>query len=342
MNYLLDSWYMAGWTAELDRPEQRGMVARTVCDIPVLLFRSHGALVALSDTCPHRFAPLNRGRLLDGAIQCGYHGLAFGADGRCVLNPHGPIAPAMKVRAFPVVERHRAMWIWMGAAERADPTLLPDLCCLDEEQGAVNEWSHLHGKANYQLYVDNIMDLSHVDFLHAGIYPDYVLTGVEQTVEEDGDSIMLRWVSQQRPSRLEEMSGAFPAETLIERRGAVQWFAPSTLRVTSVASAMGHATRTRHAVHVMTPETATTTHYFWLFTRGGVRVEDEELHRRLNEETRRVFSMEDSAMLAAVQERMGTNTDLFPLKPLLLRTDQAAVRVRRKLTALMIQQTPAA
>ena len=48
-----------------------------------------GEAVALADRCPHRFAPLSRGRVVDDTLECPYHGLRFGAHGHCVFNPHG-------------------------------------------------------------------------------------------------------------------------------------------------------------------------------------------------------------------------------------------------------------
>src|SRR6185437_5857490 len=112
MSYLLDCWYMAAWAQELDRPDGGGLVARTVCDVPLVLFRTQDGVAALLDKCPHRFAPLSRGRLAQGTVQCAYHGLAFGGRGQCIRNPHGPIVDALRVRSFPTVEKYHAVWVW--------------------------------------------------------------------------------------------------------------------------------------------------------------------------------------------------------------------------------------
>ena len=93
-----------------------------------------GEPVALEDRCAHRFIPLSMGQLCDGAasVECPYHGLRFGTDGACVLNPHGSgrIPATLAVRSYPVVERHTMLWIWMGTDE-ADPDLIPDFSYLD-------------------------------------------------------------------------------------------------------------------------------------------------------------------------------------------------------------------
>ena len=119
MQYLRNKWYQAGWSAELKAGE---LLHRRLLEEPVLLFRkTDGTAVAMLDRCPHRFAPLHMGKHLGDAVQCPYHGLQFGADGRCIANPHGPVPGAARIRNFPVAERYSALWIWMGDPAKADP-----------------------------------------------------------------------------------------------------------------------------------------------------------------------------------------------------------------------------
>ena len=81
MAFLRNAWYAAAWDDELgDKP-----LARTMLGEPLVLYRdSAGAPVALSDTCPHRFAPLSLGRRDGDTLQCPYHGLVFGKNGICI------------------------------------------------------------------------------------------------------------------------------------------------------------------------------------------------------------------------------------------------------------------
>ena len=83
--YLRNAWYVAGWADELaDSPQ-----AKTFLDEPVALFRDgEGVAHAIAGRCPHRFAPLGHGQVVDGALQCPYHGLRFDGAGACVFNPH--------------------------------------------------------------------------------------------------------------------------------------------------------------------------------------------------------------------------------------------------------------
>src|SRR5947208_10186817 len=112
--YLRNSWYVAAW----DREVSRRPLARTYLDEPVVLFRKEdGTPVALQDRCCHRYLPLSRGKLEADRLRCGYHGLLFDADGKCVEIPgQANIPPQAKVRAFPTQERVGWIWIWMGDA----------------------------------------------------------------------------------------------------------------------------------------------------------------------------------------------------------------------------------
>src|ERR1700733_3819169 len=100
--YLRDVWYVAAWSSEVERD----LFPRTILDQRLVLWRTErGEVVAMGDTCPHRFAPLHRGKLIGDAVECPYHGLRFGPAGRCVLNPHGETIPAsLRVASIPTVE----------------------------------------------------------------------------------------------------------------------------------------------------------------------------------------------------------------------------------------------
>src|ERR1700730_7809823 len=115
MRYLKNCWYQAGWSEELTAD---AAAAETTAEVPLMFMRDDaGRPAALMDRCAHRFAPLSAGKVAGGRVTCGYHGLSFDASGRCVHNPHGALTSAMKVASFPVVERHSALWIWLGAPE---------------------------------------------------------------------------------------------------------------------------------------------------------------------------------------------------------------------------------
>src|SRR6185437_12883900 len=154
--FLMNQWYAAALGKELGpRP-----LARTICDVPVVMFRTEtGKAAALDDRCPHRYAPLSAGECRGEIIACAYHGIEFGADGACTLIPHQPnIPPKMRVRSYPFVERWGWAWIWLGDPLRADPSTIPDYAWF----GAAGWHSfqrHYYVKANWEICADNLLDL---------------------------------------------------------------------------------------------------------------------------------------------------------------------------------------
>ena len=162
--FLKNFWYVAATEDEVGRTP----LGREICGEPVALWRQEdGTAVAISDRCPHRRYALSKGELVGDDIQCGYHGLRFDGQGACTHVPgQDNIPPRLKGRCYPVVERHKWVFIWMGDIEDADPDLIPDYHWNDAEG-----WEPVFGTmkfaAHYQLLVDNLLDLTHETFLHA-------------------------------------------------------------------------------------------------------------------------------------------------------------------------------
>lgn len=336
-SYLRNRWYVAALSAEL----QDDLVRRVLLDDPVLLFRNaeDGSVAALLDRCPHRFAPLSLGRRVEGGIQCGYHGLVFASSGACILNPHGNgrILPSAKVRAFPVIERHGMIWLWLGEAAVADEELIPDFSFLDRADQRTRAAGYLPTNANYQLLTDNILDLSHADFLHplldsaGGVRHD-----APQLEELSDGSIKVCWTWGPAPP-LPFLAHLFPNTQGVYSRLLVRWYAPATmhLQIATALTANGlDEGVTGDAMHIMTPETVDRTHYFY----GGVRnydVANSTYTAAFIDGIGNAFANEDKPMIEAVQRNMNGETDIFALRPLGLIGDAGGVRVREKLRRLI-------
>ncbi len=166
--YLKNCWYMAGWSRDFSGGAP---LAMSLLDEGVVFYRgADGTLVALEDRCCHRLAPLSHGRIEGNDLRCLYHGLKFAPSGACVEMPGRDAVPkAMKVRSFPIVERYSAAWIWMGDPALADDALIPDFVGVDDPR-----WHMLPGRmdydANYRLIQDNLLDLSHVAWVHRNTF----------------------------------------------------------------------------------------------------------------------------------------------------------------------------
>jgi phenylpropionate dioxygenase-like ring-hydroxylating dioxygenase large terminal subunit len=162
--FLKDVWYVAGWMSEFEGP---GPFARTIADEPLVLYRKKDKTIsALADRCAHRWAPLSRGRTEGDDIRCMYHGVRFRSDGTCAEVPgQSQAAPTLRVRSYSVVERHQLVWVWLGDPARADLHSIPDLSMLDQPSRRIYQGS-LDYAAHYSLICDNLLDLSHIGFLH--------------------------------------------------------------------------------------------------------------------------------------------------------------------------------
>ncbi|WP_298166002.1 aromatic ring-hydroxylating dioxygenase subunit alpha [Novosphingobium sp.] len=161
-------WYVAGWSYELEagKPLQRMLLGEPV----VLWRRSDGTVVAMEDRCVHRLAPLSHGRIEGDSIRCLYHGMRFEAGGRCAEIPgQDMIPPNACVRTYPVVEQNDWIWVWMGDIDRADPSRVAPSKALTDPAWVLKT-GQLHYEAHYELINDNLLDLTHLSYVHAASF----------------------------------------------------------------------------------------------------------------------------------------------------------------------------
>jgi len=333
MAFLRNCWYLAAWDNEIGAT---GLLARQILGEPVVFYRDEaGAVVALLDRCPHRFAPLSMGRAEAGVIHCGYHGLTFASSGKCVVNPHGPISSNLSVKSYPVREHVQGIWIWMGDPTKAETAVLPELPFFDNVPATAYSNGYLRGAANYQLFVDNILDLTHTDYLHPDTLGGGSYTRTRAKVTEHDKGFSLHWhCFNEVPQPIMRQNGmtADTADSWTE----IEWMAPSimTLRNGAVPAGTPRERGNNFLVaHIMTPETDTSTHYFFAATRDFAR-DDANVNARIAANRAAIFTKEDIPVIEAQQRRMGEQ-DFWALKPALLRSDEGAVRVRRRLAEMI-------
>lgn len=337
MAFLHNAWYVAALSTEV---EGEALFHRKILGLSMLIYRrGDGTPVILRDRCPHRFVPLHMGKRVGDDVVCPYHALRFDCSGKCVESPHGDghIPRAAVVQAFPAAERHGFIWVWTGEAAKADAATIPDYSLLDGGHANSKGWAYMHMKANYEIIVDNIMDLSHVDHVHGPLLNTAgKLSPQIPKVVEEGSTVSVRWEWHQDPP-MGFFSPFLPTPGAgAEHHVGVVWTAPCTMLLT-VGAVQGSSNPDDGLLswdhHLMTPETETSTHYFFA-TRRNWLVADAELNRMKLEGTVAAFSTEDKPIIEAAQEEMGT-TDLWSLKPVLLSGDPAPVRARRLLAQLI-------
>lgn len=191
--FLSESWYVFGWSYEVaEKP-----VGRVIIEQPIVVWRNgDGRIQAAEDRCPHRHAPLSFGRVEGNHLRCMYHGMKFDQNGECVEVPLMAEAPKCSIRKYPVVEKDSWIWVWTGAPENADESLIPNAWGIDDP----NKPMRSHGieyDAHYQLIHDNLCDLSHVDFVHETtlkVASGADWSATEPTISPSGRSIKYeRW-----------------------------------------------------------------------------------------------------------------------------------------------------
>jgi vanillate O-demethylase monooxygenase subunit len=305
MPFLRNTWYLASWSQDVAPGK---LLGRKIIGELVLLYRTaDGQAVALEDRCAHRMAPLSRGRVEGDRVVCGYHGLEYGPEGQCVHNPYGKPPALAKVRRFPLVEKHQAMWIWMGEAT-PDESQIPDFSILDvPDETAAMRRDHVTFDAPWDLIADNLIDLSHVSFLHDGILGNAEMVGSKSVLEDSPDGHQTVTVSRDSfgtaPAGMFDMlfhQDGKPVDSWMKMR----WNAPAAFLLDVGVTEPGKPRKEGtgyFGVHILTPETEKTTHYNFAATRWNIRPDSEtaEMKEKISNLRRFAFAEQDEPMLAA-------------------------------------------
>lgn len=301
----------------------------------VLVRDEENQVFALRDRCPHRFAPLSRGHVDAGNLICGYHGLGFNRRGQCARNPHGPLLTSLAVRSYPLREAHRALWIWMGEPALAVEAGLPPLDFLAATPDTAFSQGYLNGAGHYQLYVDNILDLTHADYLHPTTLGGGSWTRARAEVSEQDGIISVKWNAiNESPTPVQKSLRAQPGN--VDSWTEVEWYSPGVMTLLSGSVPTGTPREQGgnvKNVHIMTPETPGRTHYFFASTRDFA-VEDAELNARFGASRAQIFATEDEPMIAAQYQRL-EGEEFLAARPVQLNIDAASARARRRLDQLI-------
>lgn len=344
--FVRDAWYMAAWAREVaDRP-----LARTICGEELVLYRDRqsGKPAALFDRCPHRGLPLHMGEVVDGGLQCGYHGVVMDCSGKCVFIPGQERIPAKAaVRSFPVVEKDRIVWIWMGDPAKAKPA---DIVNCDWHNDPV-KWPHheqmYHVKANYMLLVDNLMDLTHLGYVHRstiGGNPKAHTDAEMKVTPKDSGLHFLRWLTNMEPPPSFRKAVDFPG--LVDRWMEFEYHAPAA--ITQWSGALDVAKNAREnrqqdggfsvrLFHGLTPESDSTSHYFWS-TAIGYKQDDPVAGETFFNEIATAFA-EDKRIVEGQQSSLDRHGEAGLLD---IVSDAARVHMRRIVKRMLEAQVPSA
>lgn len=268
--FLRNAWYVAAWDHEVTRQK---MMRRTLLNEPVMFYRTEdGRPVALEDRCCHRHAQLSRGKLVGDAVECPYHGFTYDTTGACIAIPgQTKIPPNAKVRCYPVVERYHWIWIWMGDPALADPDKIEDFHWMDDPEWRA-KGERLDLKGNYVLLVENLLDLSHLSYVHPTTLGTEKVASTPMKWEKTNNGVRVtRWVMDSPAPPFFQRAGGFKPDQHVDRWQIIDWTPPAFVRLDVGCALSGTGARdgnrsqgiSMRNLNAITPETDTTTHYFW-------------------------------------------------------------------------------
>ena len=308
----LNQWYVAGFTWELeDKP-----LARTYLGQPVVLFRTgSGAVAALEDRCCHRNLPLSSGMLDEGGIRCGYHGLLYAPNGRCIEIPGQEKIPVKAcVRAYRVEVRNQIIWIWMGQSDGAgaitEPIGAPPEVPTHDDPRYQFKGGTYHYDAPYQLIHDNLLDLSHVGYVHSKTIGGNPKAHMEASnaVTSDAESVrVVRFLKASEPPAT--YLAVWPFKGKVDRWMEIDFHVSHLNIFTGAVDVDTESLEDprRGGLHIrgfhgVTPETATTSHYFWTIAKSFHPDKPDSLEA-LYQQTAMTF-LEDKTIIEAQYRNM--------------------------------------
>jgi len=342
-----NAWYVACLPDEIDDKP----LGRRICNEAMVFFRGPDRRVAaLKDFCPHRGAPLSLGRVCDGKLVCGYHGLEMGCDGKTVAMPGQRVQGFPQIASYPVVERDGFVWVWPGDPALADVDKIFRPHWVDDPH-----WTFagglLHVRSDYRLLIDNLMDLTHETYVHSSSIGQKELDEALPTTRSEGDEVFTsRFLYDILPPPFWRMAlrGNRMADDQRVDRWQVSRFIPPSLVLIDVGVApAGKGGReappeliTRQTVvDFITPETENSLWYFWGAARN-FSPEDKALTATIVKAAGAIFS-EDVVMLEAQQRSLEANPGH---RLLMLNIDSGGVQARRVIDRMIgaEQKTPLA
>ena len=306
--YILDSWYVAGLSSDFEQ----SLKSVKLLEEPIVFFRTEsGEPVALEDACPHRKLPLSCGRLNDSVVECGYHGLTFDKTGRCVYSPTQPESiPNVGVKSYPVVDRYGLLWIWMGDASLANPNEIFHIENYDNPTWGKTPGGSMDIACHYLYVTDNLLDPSHVAWVHVSSFAGGGTEDVPLKVEKLENGVLVsRWMRDREPPPYYAPMLSF--EGNCDRKQHYECRLPSIAINKSIFTPAGCGGDDNNlpdtsfiniSYNFMTPIDADNTRYFWFQHRNG-DPDNQELSEKMFELAKLAF-IEDRDILIEVHNGM--------------------------------------
>ena len=307
--FIKNAWYVALMAKDLsDKP-----MGRKVCNESIVFYRdAQGVVQAVDDFCPHRGAPLSLGRVVNGNLVCGYHGLEMGCEGKTIAMPGQRVGGFPTIRTYGVMERHGFIWVWPGE-HAPDPGQMPQLDWADNPQWAYGGGLY-HINCEYRMMVDNLMDLTHETYVHGSSIGQPEIDETPCVTKVDGDHVTTsRFMHNIEAPPFWKMAlrgNGLPDDQLVDRWQICHFTPPSHVMIEVGVALAGNGGYdapddkkvSSVVVDFITPETETSIWYFWGMARK-FNVHDQALTQAICEGQGKIFS-EDLEMLESQQRNL--------------------------------------
>lgn len=344
---LHEHWYVAGLSEEFGRE----LVARTLLEKSIVFYRTEaGELVALQNRCLHRSYPLAESTLSGDNIVCGYHGIEYSPQGEIKNVPCQTQCPKGKLRKYPTKELGPFVFIWMGNPNNANENKLPEIPYLDNP-----EYMSFYGKkfevnGNYLMLQDNLNDLSHFLFIHAGTF-GAELAGLDESFlensmeyeERNGVTGCFRLNDDSghiKQGLIPDQLEAIGDRKIRSRTGGIThspgvWLGEGNVYVDSPAPGQPEC-YAMHINHYFTPEKHNSCHY-WYSVTADYMPPIPEISEPMHQLFRTAFE-EDVVAINHMQKLF--NDDSTEYQELNINGDKAGVLMRRKILEWALQEYP--
>lgn len=278
--FLYDHWYVAGFTEDFDRTPK----AKTLLERSIVFYRSEaGELLAFQNRCLHRSFPLAESKLEGDELVCRYHGIRYDTDGAIVRIPCQAQVANRRLRKYPIKEYGPFVFIWMGEADHPEKDKkfieLPFL--EDAAFRTVSDEIGLEG--NYLLMQENLNDLTHFAYLHHDSFGfDDSFIESERTVEQTPEGVYCKTITYaDGPEAAQLPPDVHPMLTgqKLERWESGTAVSPGVFKgygPTFYTDKDGNrASLDSYIMHYLTPETRSSSHYWWSISNNYALENDE-------------------------------------------------------------------
>ena len=224
--FLKNTGYVCAQPEEINRTP----MSRTICNERIAFWRKEdGTPIAFEDRCCHRRMPLSKGKVLGDVLECYYHGLQFDEGGSCIHVPgQNTIPPEARVHTYPIVEKYNWIWIWMG-----DPALADEDLIVPYPWKTADDWgdkgTYFYVKCDYRLVIDNLLDLSHLGFVHKSTIGNAAVAEAAKirTLKDDDSVTVARWTCRQNPAPTYQKMGGWTEDDIVDRWQIIEFQMPA-------------------------------------------------------------------------------------------------------------------